>query len=190
MERVNKYYDVEKIINKRRIGRKNYYLVKWLNYPIEDCTWEPLSNLQNVKFLVENFDADYPLSVDEKMFNLFERKITSFKKKPKTDKKFLNKKLKSEKSDLFFEENEKDSLDLLKSHLYIGITPKNMEQKNEDFLERSFSKEMNETLSTIKEEIHQENELVTKEEKKVIENYFKYESNLIKPSLCINTNLC
>ena len=70
MERVNKYYDVEKIINKTRIGRKNYYLVKWLNYPIEDCTWEPLSNLQNVKFLVENFDADYPLSVDEKMFNL------------------------------------------------------------------------------------------------------------------------
>ena len=172
---------------KKKIGRKIYYLVKWLNYPIEDCTWEPLTNLENVKHMVEIFNSEYPESVDEKMFNKYEKKITSIKKETKTTKKFLNKKkLQKENYNLILDENEEDSLDLLKSHLYIGIIPENVEKnKNRDLLKRSFSKEMSETLSTTKEEIQQESELANGQEDDIFSNYFKYENNLIKPSLLI-----
>lgn len=186
MESINKFYDVEKIVNKKNIGRKIYYLIKWLNYPIEDCTWEPLTNLENVKHMVERFNAEYPESVDERMFKKYEKKITSIKKETKITKKFLNKKLQKENCDFTLDKNEEDSLDLLKSHLYIGKIPENLEKnKNRDFLKSSFSKEMSETLSTTKEEIQQESELANGEEDDIFSNYFKYENNLVKPSLFI-----
>ena len=184
MDSVNKYYDVEKIVAKKKLGRKVYYLVKWQNYPIEDCTWEPFSNLQNVKYMVESFNEDYPGSVDEKMFNMFEQKISSIKKKSKSNKKFLNKNIHKKKRDLIFGEKDEDSLDLFKKHLYIGIFPKNEAKiKNKDFLKESFNKETSDALSTTKDEIHPENELNNEEGENSF--YFKYESNLIKPPFCV-----
>ena len=38
-------FDVERIIAQRRVGRGTQYLVKWLGYPNEDCSWEPSRNL-------------------------------------------------------------------------------------------------------------------------------------------------
>lgn len=38
-------YDVERILSSERKGNKTYYLVKWLGFPEEESTWEPLENL-------------------------------------------------------------------------------------------------------------------------------------------------
>ncbi|KOO27663.1 chromobox protein 1 [Chrysochromulina tobinii] len=38
-------YEVEKILAQRQRGRKVEYLIKWLNWPDEDSTWEPASAL-------------------------------------------------------------------------------------------------------------------------------------------------
>ena len=40
----NKEYGVEKILDSRRANRKNYYLVKWLEYRREKNSWEPTEN--------------------------------------------------------------------------------------------------------------------------------------------------
>ena len=52
------YFEVEKIISKKKIGRKILYLVKWEGYPIEEATWEPVANLKNVRDLVQQFESD------------------------------------------------------------------------------------------------------------------------------------
>jgi hypothetical protein len=44
-----KFYIVEKILGKKIVANKVYYLIKWLHYDKEeDMTWEPRKNLENV----------------------------------------------------------------------------------------------------------------------------------------------
>ncbi len=52
------YYLVEKILDKKRFGRQIKYLVKWENYPIEQSSWEPLSNLELVKEKIDEFEKE------------------------------------------------------------------------------------------------------------------------------------
>ena len=49
-------YEVEKILGKRTINGKIEYKVKWLNYPLEESTWEPITNLDNSKEMVRKFE--------------------------------------------------------------------------------------------------------------------------------------
>lgn len=48
-------------MDKKKEGRKNLYLVKWEGFEEKDATWEPLSNLGNVKELIKEFDRQYDL---------------------------------------------------------------------------------------------------------------------------------
>ena len=52
-------YEVEKIIKRRRQHGQFEYLVKWLGYPLYECTWEPLVNLSDVMDLVRECDKCY-----------------------------------------------------------------------------------------------------------------------------------
>lgn len=53
---------VEKILDRKKVGRKTLYFVKWENYDETQNTWEPASNLQNVKKMVLEFDKQFDLS--------------------------------------------------------------------------------------------------------------------------------
>lgn len=50
------FYVVEKIYDKKFVHGKPHYFVKWENYPESDNTWEPLVNLENVMYLVKEFE--------------------------------------------------------------------------------------------------------------------------------------
>ncbi len=128
MESAYKYYEVEKVVNKKKIKRKTYYLIKWLCYPINECTWEPLSNLMNVKYMVDRFEKGYPNTIDEEIYNSFVNK--KLVKEIKVKEKNLNKKRKRNKSKdnkvtrvenpkIEYIGKDKDYFDLLKNHLYI-----------------------------------------------------------------------
>lgn len=56
------FYIVEKILDKKIVDGVFRYKIKWLNYPMTDCTWEPKENLNNVglmlKYFDENFDSE------------------------------------------------------------------------------------------------------------------------------------
>lgn len=49
-------YTVEKIIDKRLMNGKVQYLVKWEDYSESDNTWEPLTNLESVDHLIDDYE--------------------------------------------------------------------------------------------------------------------------------------
>ena len=71
----NDYFDVERIITRKYKGDKKYYLIKWEGYPLKDCSWEPASNLENIKSMVENFDNNYPNSIKKRLLKKYFRLI-------------------------------------------------------------------------------------------------------------------
>ena len=48
-------YEVEDIVGSRLHRNKTEYLVKWVGYPMSECTWEPESNLTNAPEIVARF---------------------------------------------------------------------------------------------------------------------------------------
>ena len=62
----NDYYEVEKIIARKEFGKKRMYLIKWLGYPLKDCSWEQVSHLSSISEMIENFDKNFPQSVDKR----------------------------------------------------------------------------------------------------------------------------
>ena len=58
-------YELERLLNsrisKRGRGRGRLeYLVKWKNYPLEEASWEPVTNLTNAQEAIEEFHLEYP----------------------------------------------------------------------------------------------------------------------------------
>ena len=158
-------YEVEKIINCKYFKNKKYYLVKWLCYPINQSTWEPKSNLKNLDYLIEQFEAQYPSTIDKNMYDIFCNELKN-KRKEKNNKesinfhmKYLSRKRNLEKID---DEIENGNLDRLKMHLHIKIDKaclnnlNNIKKEKQDFFIdltdendnkiNSFSKEGNENL--------------------------------------------
>lgn len=54
-ERQEAEFDVEALLDMRKINGQAYYLVKWLGYAEEEATWEPLSHLSGSLPLVRLF---------------------------------------------------------------------------------------------------------------------------------------
>jgi len=52
-------YEVEKILNKRKIWEKEKFLVRWKEYMAEADTWEDRGNLKNAGKLVEELEREY-----------------------------------------------------------------------------------------------------------------------------------
>ena len=51
------FYQVEKIAGSKVKGQKKYYEIKWLGYSSDENTWEPIENLTNILYMVEEFEA-------------------------------------------------------------------------------------------------------------------------------------
>ena len=61
-------YEVEAILDSRLFRRKLQYLVKWLNYPPSDNTWEPAETLlEDVPDLITEFHHTFPLKPSLKL---------------------------------------------------------------------------------------------------------------------------
>ena len=52
-------YEVEKILNRRKVQGRNKFLVWWKGYIVETDTWEGQENLENAKELIEEFERKY-----------------------------------------------------------------------------------------------------------------------------------
>ena len=56
----NKYYNVDKIITRKIKRGQKFYLIKWKGFPLEYCSWEPISHLTKILNVVEIFDNNFP----------------------------------------------------------------------------------------------------------------------------------
>ena len=156
----NNFYEVEKIISKKKLNHQNYYLIKWEGYPVNESTWEPASNLQNIQFMISDFERDYPKSINKELLEIFQNESNSAKfvkyskrnllKKKKVRGKIINKGKKAN----FREKNQNDELDMLKEHLYIKTKEKNIEKEIQENYSENLTIDLFETESpstTIKE---------------------------------------
>ncbi len=63
------FYNIEKILERRRANGRIEYKIKWEGYPMSQCTWEPLKNLETAKDLVDEFERLHPLPSQQKNKN-------------------------------------------------------------------------------------------------------------------------
>ena len=64
-------YEVEKIIDKRVINGKLEYKIKWVGYPMSQCTWEPIRNLANIKPMIKEYE-------NNEIYDKKQKKISDF----------------------------------------------------------------------------------------------------------------
>ena len=60
-------WEVEKIMNKRKVRGKEKYLVRWKGCTAEEDTWESRENLRNAMELVEEFEKEYRREEEEEV---------------------------------------------------------------------------------------------------------------------------
>ena len=150
-------YEVEKIINCKYFNNKKYYLIKWSFYPINQSTWEPKSHLKNLKYLIDEFEAQYPQTIDHNMYNIFCNEIKNKMKKiknrnknkcynnPNIHLKYLSRK---RKNDIFLDDELNDPyLDSLKIHLYIKVDKNNSNNKKNLIIDLSSDNKENEKIN-------------------------------------------
>ena len=60
-------WEVEKIINKKKVRGMDKYLVRWKGCTAEEDTWESKENLRNAIELVEEFEREYRREEEEEV---------------------------------------------------------------------------------------------------------------------------
>ena len=139
-------YEVDFLISRKIINKKKFYLVKWLNYPINESTWEPLSHLYNVKNLVEEFDKKYPQTIRKEEFKEYIIKCKNRNRKKNFQKldndsnnSFLSKKTKRSSEESTESTNiEKNEVKLTEMDILEQKFKKYEYLKNEPLVEQIF----------------------------------------------------
>jgi hypothetical protein len=97
-------YQVEKIIDKRYFNGRVEYKVKWKNYSMKQCTWEPIKHFTGALEMVNQYEAD----IHEKRKEVSRSK--SKEKKLKNLKKVPIKSLKRTRLRKAEEESDRDNI--------------------------------------------------------------------------------
>jgi len=58
-------WEVERILNKRKVRGKDKYLVRWKGFTAESDTWEGRKNLENAKEAIEEFEKEYQRDMED-----------------------------------------------------------------------------------------------------------------------------
>lgn len=60
------FYEVEEILDKKKVGAKWKYHIKWVGYGFNQTTWEPMQNLKNVDYMIEEFEKNWQAPIKNK----------------------------------------------------------------------------------------------------------------------------
>ena len=152
------YYNIEKILERRKANGRFEYKIKWEGYPMSQSTWEPMTNLETAKELVDEFDRLHPIPTNQKSSKSSNKTFT--KKKRKNEK--LEDENKNENKVDIKENNSNDAIKVNEEESKKNIN----ENKNEkiyiidDNLKRVTTvKQQNQTLLAVVEKISENGEI-------------------------------
>ena len=57
--------EIERILNKQQIRRKDKYLIQWKEFTVESDTWKGKENLDNAKEAIEKFEKEYRRDIED-----------------------------------------------------------------------------------------------------------------------------
>ena len=57
--------EIERILNKQQIRRKDKYLIQWKGFTVESDTWKGKENLDNAKEVIEKFEKEYRRDIED-----------------------------------------------------------------------------------------------------------------------------
>lgn len=150
------YYEVEKIITRKTFGKNRMYLIKWLGYPLKDCSWEPISNLSSILDMVKNFDQNFPHSVDKKQLKKYlyiikhrESHIIRIKNPFLEKRVFKKEKIKHKNDVIIYIDNSKNNIEIEeeKKEIEIEFQSNLTEMKKEEETVNLNEKENNDVLN-------------------------------------------
>jgi len=105
----SKLYEVETILNKRTNRGRTEYLIKWKGYSTKESTWEPLSNLKNIKEIIQKYELKFGKKKKD------ETKVITLEDDSKENKniqnQFLGKKTNHPKKEVIINLEEKEEKD-------------------------------------------------------------------------------
>ena len=78
-------YEVENILKRRIFKGKREYLIKWKGYPENESTWEPLSHLKYIQYMIKEFEDN--LKKDREGKDEEKEEITEDKEEKKEEDK-------------------------------------------------------------------------------------------------------
>ena len=138
---IGHFYEVEKILGKRKTKDDYEYLIKWKGYSLTECTWEPMSHLQYVKDYVDKFNA----SLDG-ADNSADKENQNLDNKNNGKKKVLQRKRKLMESDEEeYKENDKNIQDKKekenKPNNFMNETRMKLRSSDQKFAEKNIQKE-------------------------------------------------
>ena len=96
-------YEVENILKRRVIKGKREYLIKWKGYPENESTWEPLSHLKYIQYMIKEFEENLKKENEEK------------EKEKEEKEKEEKEEVSEEKEEKKIEEKEKDEQSINKN---------------------------------------------------------------------------
>ena len=144
------FYNIEKILGKRKQNGIIQYKIKWEGYPISQCTWEPMKNLETAKELVEEYDRTHPITLDKKQG------------KSEQKKKDKNNNLLSQKRTLNKDENENTIQENTPNEIIHDDEAKN----NENVSKQEINENLNENVHTIDDNL--KNVITVKQEDNIL----------------------
>jgi len=144
------FYNIEKILGRRKHNGIIQYKIKWEGYPISQCTWEPMKNLETAKELVEEYDRTHPIGLDKKPG------------KSEQKKKDKNNNLLSQKRKLNKDENENTIQENTPNEIIHDDEAKN----NENVSKQEINENLNENVHTIDDNL--KNVITVKQEDNIL----------------------
>ncbi|CAI2380992.1 unnamed protein product [Moneuplotes crassus] len=141
----DEYYQVERITKHKIVRGKKYYLIKWVGYHDRDNTWEPVENLANVTYMIEEYENKRKLLGDNS-------DMRSGKMK-KRDRKDRTKIYDEGDSSAYAESKEQDHLDFTPSGAELSSTRIGL-MDSESKKEGSFDKDQPEKIMGVVRQIN------------------------------------
>ena len=150
-------FEVEYILKRRIVKGKREYLIKWKDYPENESTWEPLSHLKYVNYMIKEFEDKLRKESKNKEEKEENKEEKNDKEEEKNDKD--NKKNEEEEKEGKEEKEEKEEKEKDKDK------EKNEENNNDSNCEEKKSEKTEAKTNIEKEEKNNKKEKKEKKEK-------------------------